>query len=144
MPWNKEEDLKLKYAYIDGENDAKHKKRSPKRSPKKADHKHTYQNCVIDFIYPKNYPVTRLRGKPGSAIESYCTVCGKISYPIKDKIAEKKFPNISTGYYGYILSAYGPNAQIDKWFEYKEYCDKTYPHFFLEDYSFKKYSHVPM
>ena len=46
----KQEYLDAKYAYFDGETDAKPKKKSKKKPPKKANHKHEYTNVIIEFL----------------------------------------------------------------------------------------------
>lgn len=141
MPFDKEKDLQMKYTYVDGENDTKYKKKSRRKAPKKADHKHTYENCVIDFIYPKTYPVQSLAGKPGQVFESYCTVCGKIGFAQEDKRAEELFPHIHLGYFGLIATQKGREDEVEA---YRKYCDENYRHFYIEDYMTIKPQYVPM
>lgn len=135
MPFNKEEDLKIKYAYVDGESEAPRGKKSKRKAPKKADHKHVYQNIIIESHYPKNYPVKRLAGQPTQYIESYCTECGKLDYAQRDKTAEELFPHIHTGFFGF-CRAFGHDGhdieQEEK--DYRAYCNKNYPHIIIEDY----------
>lgn len=131
MGWSKEEDLKLKYAFIDGETDTAYKKKKRKSPPKKADHKHDYQNIIIEYTYPKNYPVSRLAGKPAKALESYCTVCGKLNSPVEDKKAKKLFPHIYPGHFGFISCIKGYEQESE---DYKQYCLTHYPHYSMPDY----------
>lgn len=131
MSWDKKSDLKHKYAYVDGEADVACKKKKRKSPPKKADHKHDYQNIIIEYAYPKNYPISRLAGKPAKALESYCTVCGKLNSPQKDDIATKLFPHIRTGHFGLISSIRRYEQEND---DYREWADKHYPHYNMPDY----------
>lgn len=131
MPWDKESDLKHKYTYVDGEQDVAYKKKKCKPAPKKANHKHEYTNIIIEYTYPKNYPVIRLAGKPAKALESYCTVCGKLSSPQKDDIAAQLFPHIYTGHFGFISSIRGYEQENN---DYREWADKHYPHYNMPDY----------
>ena len=131
MSWDKESDLKHKYTYVDGEQDAAYKKKRRKPAPKKANHKHEYTNVIIEYTYPKNYPVARLAGKPAKALESYCTICGKLGAPQKDEVAEKLFPHISTGHFGFIASIRGYKQESD---DYRKWADKHYPHYNMPDY----------
>lgn len=131
MSWDKESDLKHKYTYVDGETDVAYKKKRRKSTPKKANHKHDYQNIVIDFTYPKNYPVPRFAGKPGQAFESYCTICGKLGAPQKDEIAEKLFPHVCTGHFGFIAHIRGYEQESN---DYREWVDKHSPHYYMPDY----------
>lgn len=131
MVWSKEEDLKLKYTYIDGETDAAYKKKKKKTSPKKAKHKHNYQNVIIEYHYPQKYPIPKLAGKPAKALESYCTICGKIGEPQKDKKALREFGELLQGHYFYTA---GLSRQHSEFERYKEWCDKHYPHVYVPDY----------
>lgn len=131
MSWDKESDLKHKYTYVDGEQDVAYKKKKRKPAPKKANHKHEYTNIIIEYTYPKNYPVTHLAGKPAKALESYCTVCGKLSSPQKDDIAAQLFPHIYTGHFGFISSIRGYEQENN---DYREWADKHYPHYSMPDY----------
>lgn len=131
MSWDKESDLKHKYTYVDGEQDAAYKKKKRKSAPKKANHKHEYTNVIIEYMYPKNYPVARLAGKPAKALESYCTICGKLSSPQKDEVAAKLFPHIHTGHFGFISNIRGCEQENDN---YREWVDKHYPHYNMSDY----------
>lgn len=131
MSWDKESDLKHKYTYVDGEQDAAYKKKKRKPAPKKANHKHEYTNVIIEYTYPKNYPVTRLAGKPAKALESYCTICGKIGQPQKDKKALREFGELLQGHYFYTA---GLSRQHSEFERYKEWCDKHYPHVYVPDY----------
>lgn len=136
MPYNKEEDIKIKYAYVDGETNLKYKKKSKKKPPKKADHKHEYQNIIIEYTYPNNYPISSLAGKPAKAIESYCPICGKMDSAKQDPIAKKLFPHICTGHFGFIARIIGYEKESE---DYKEWASKHYPHYFMPDYSESSY-----
>lgn len=132
MAWNKEEDLKLKYAYIDGENDMAYVKRPKKKTPKKANHKHEYHNVIIEYVYPRNYPIHRMAGKPAFALESYCGICGKLGCsPVCDEKAKKMFPNIKPGHFGFYVTIHGHESESE---EYREYCLNNYPHYVMPDY----------
>ena len=131
----KQEYLASKYAYVDGDVDSKPKKKSKKKPPKKADHKHNYQNIVINFVHDKNYPVQSLAGKPAYALESYCTICGKLNYPQQDKEAEELFPHIYTGYFGFIKG----NAGQGEWAKYQDWALEHYPHCNMPDYDSTKW-----
>lgn len=78
MPFNKEQDLKIKYAYVDGESPAKYKKKKKKKSVKKSDHKHVWEIGFVDFVYPNNYYLHRLANTPGTHEIKYCSICGKV------------------------------------------------------------------
>lgn len=127
----KQEYLDLKYSYVDGEAGVKPKKKTKKKAPKKADHKHEYQNIVIEYIYDKNYPVRRLAGKPAYALESYCTVCGKLNFAIQDPVAVKLFPNIHTGHFGFIAHIAGHEQECN---DYEKWALEHYPHYSMPDY----------
>ena len=93
MTWNKEEDLKLKYAYIDGESNPRYKKKAKKKAVRKANHKHEWCNCTIETTYPQNYGVPKLNGQPTKLTVSYCPVCGKVNYlPQIDKHVARRLP----------------------------------------------------
>lgn len=127
----KQEYLDLKYSYVDGETDAKSKKRAKNKTPKKANHKHEYQNIVIEYTYDKNYPVRRLAGKPAFALESYCPICGKLNYAIQDPVAVKLFPNIYTGHFGFIARTTGHEQECN---DYEQWVLEHYPHYSMPDY----------
>lgn len=135
MPFNKEEDLKIKYAYVDGENEAPRGKKSKRKAPKKANHKHNYQNIIVEYTYPENYPVRRLAGQPTQAIESYCTECGRMNYAQRDKTAEELFPHIHTGYFGFLRTlGHDKHVLEQEEKDYRAYCNKNYPHIIIDDY----------
>ena len=131
MAWNKEKDLKLKYECVDGENDSPHRKRRKKTSPKKANHRHEYKNIVIDFRYPNDYPISRLAGTVGHTIESYCTVCGKVSGGKIDPAAKELFPHVGYGHFGYSIAIAGYEKETQ---EYRAWANEHYPHYMLTDY----------
>lgn len=118
--------------YDYGEVEAKYKKKTSKRTPKKANHKHLYQNVIIEYRYPRNYPVQNLAGKPTQALESYCTVCGKLSSAKYDSEAQNLFPKISNGFFGFLVARLSDDDSEEK--KYWAYCNKKYPHIFIEDY----------
>lgn len=89
------------YKYAEIPETPKYRKKKAKKTPKKADHKHQYQNVIIEYTYPRNYPVSRLAGKPAYALESYCKVCGKLSSPVWDEEAARLFPHIYIGHFGF-------------------------------------------
>ena len=127
----KQEYLDAKYAYFDGETDAKPKKKSKKKPPKKANHKHEYTNVIIEYEYSKNYPVQRLAGKPARVIESYCTICGKMDTAKQDPVAAKLFPHIHTGYFGFLSHIAGYESECE---DYRQWTLKHYPHYSMPDY----------
>lgn len=132
----RQEYLDLKYSYINGDVDTKPKKKAKKKVPKKADHKHIYQNVIIEYTYDKNYPVQRLAGKPGAALESYCTVCGKLNCAVQDPIAEKLFPHIHVGYFGFLVTRQEPQDESEA---YRAWAMKHYPHYAMPDYDSVKW-----
>jgi hypothetical protein len=119
------------YKYAKIPETPKYRKKKAKKTPKKADHKHKYQNIIIEYTYPRNYPVSRLAGKPAYALESYCAICGKLGSPVSDKKAEKMFPNIKTGLFGFIATIRGHESESE---EYRSYCLDNYPHYVMPDY----------
>lgn len=121
----------------EGEEDSPRGKTSKRVRPKKAKHKHEYQNIIIEYVYPENYPVSKLAGKTGYALESYCSACGKIGYPQKDKEAGIKFPNVATGHFGFIIASISHTQEYD---DYLEYCMNKYPHVYIDNYLDIKYN----
>lgn len=127
----KQEYLDAKYAYFDGETDAKPKKKSKKKIPKKANHKHEYTNVIIEYEYPKNYPIQRLAGQPAQVIESYCTICGKMDTAKQDPVAVKLFPHIHTGHFGFLSHIAGYEHECEN---YRQWALSHYPHYSMPDY----------
>lgn len=119
------------YKYAEIPETPKYGKKKVKKTPKKADHKHQYQNVIIEYTYPRNYPVPRLAGKPAYALESYCKICGKLSSPVKDEEATRLFPHCYAGHFGFIawMKDYQKESE-----NYKQYCMTHYPHYSMPDY----------
>lgn len=111
----------------EGEEDSPRGKKSKRVRPKKAKHKHEYENIIVEYLYPENYPISKLAGKTGYALESYCSVCGKIGYPQKDEETDRKFPNAAVWHFGFISHAQEYN-------DYLEYCMDKYPHVRIDNY----------
>lgn len=125
MSYNKEEDLKLKYAYIpdDAANAPASKKK--KTSPKKANHKHNYDKSIIINYYDK------YTGKWTYSYRNICTVCGRIGdFKDKDGIIAKTFPHIGTCWFGFSV-AFGYNAEFE---EFTEWSKTWYPVIVWKDY----------
>lgn len=135
----KQEYLDRKYANTDDEVDTKYKKKSKKKTPKKANHKHDYKNCVIDFIYPKNYGLPKYNGKPGQALASYCPICGKLNIDVQeDKEVSKLFPHVAHGYFSFLFAQSARGMTQEEWANYRQWCNDNYPHFFIENYAVDK------
>lgn len=123
MAWNKEEDLKLKYAYVDGESNPRYKKKAKKKTVRKANHKHEWCNCTIETTYPQNYGIPKLNGQPTKLMVSYCPVCGKVNYrPQIDKHVARRLPK------GASLWSYRVD-DTEKMKKLREWYDEFYPHF---------------
>lgn len=131
MAWNKEEDLKLKYAYIDGESNPRYKKKAKKKTVRKADHKHEWNNCNIHTFYPHNYSNPNLARTEVIIHASYCPICGKVNESIQE---DQEFiahaPDNLKPRYGLFWGIYirKPNAktEID---EFWNWYESYYPHF---------------
>lgn len=119
------------YKYAEIPETPKYRKKKAKKTPKKADHKHQYQNVIIEYTYPRNYPVSRLAGKPAYALESYCKICGKLSSPVWDEEAARLFPHIYIGHFGFIALMKDYQKESE---DYKQYCMTYYPHYSMPDY----------
>lgn len=112
MSWLKEDYLKDKYAYVDGEHEYPHKKTKNKHSIKKSKHKHEYENCVILTMYGDR-EIFQLCG--------VCKECGKIGSVQKDKRVARKFPNV-------FLASY-PHCRVgcqSEYEEFKSWCKQNY------------------
>ena len=72
-----------------------------------------------------------MAGKPAYALESYCTICGKLNSAIQDPVAVKLFPNIYTGHFGFIARIAGHEQECD---DYEQWALKHYPHYLMPDY----------
>lgn len=116
-----------------GEQDTPYKSKKKRSHPKKANHKHEYQNVIIHAKYPKNYPIPRLAGQDYIALDSFCTKCGKLNYAQEDIEAKKLFPDFVGGHYLFMLASI--NSDDDKLKTYREWCNKHYPHYHMEDYN---------
>lgn len=83
----KKEFLDMKYAYVDGENDAPHKqlKKKNRTKIKRSKHKHEYVNAI--FYYPSTF-----LGKTQQFyyLGSYCSICGKIGDYHEDDYYQKE------------------------------------------------------
>ena len=57
----------------------KYKKKSANKPPKKTKHKHTYEQCLIE--YPEQYYLKEhnRNGKTQLHFASYCPICGKVN-----------------------------------------------------------------
>lgn len=115
----------------EGEEDSPKGKKSKRVRPKKAKHKHEYKNIVIEYVYPENYPISKLAGKTGYALESYCPICGKIGCPQKDEEVDKKFPDVMTGHFGFIVANINHTQEYN---DYLEYCMNKYPRVYIDNY----------
>lgn len=112
MSWNKEEDLRLKYKFIDGEADLPHRKKAKRKPHKKSNHKHEYQNIV-------------LVGNGYEGYVSFCTVCGKISeFRFSNEIREH-FPHIKPFLLGFTLMRQGGTQEETDSFKY--FCRTEFP-----------------
>ena len=117
MAWNKEEDLKLKYAYVDGESNPRYKKKAKKKRGGLRRH------GASETTYPKNYGVPKLNGQPTKLTVSYCPVCGKVNYlPQIDKHVARRLPK------GASLWSYRVD-DTEKMKKLREWYDEFYPHF---------------
>lgn len=106
--------LEYKYAEIPEEDTSKRRKKKP--SPKKANHKHTYENCLVEFeedFLPSNSPQNHY------CFVSYCPVCGKINgYYVDDEFTNKMVPKHSLFTFGYIPEIVsGEEGHFDKFVE---------------------------
>ena len=126
MPYNKEEDLKLKYAYIsdDAANAPASKKKKP--SPKKANHKHDYAKSIIINYYDK------YARKWTYSYVNVCTICGRIGdFKDEDGIIEKLFPHINARWFGFSV-AFGYDEEFK---EFTEWSKTWYPVIVWKDYN---------
>ena len=58
----------------------RYKKKSQAKPPKKSKHKHVYEPCVLEYIYPYAECVSGqgFKSGRGERIDGYCPICGKI------------------------------------------------------------------
>lgn len=126
MAWNKEQDLKIKYAYIpeDAANEPNKKKKKP--SPKKAKHKHDYAQSVIIEYYDKYC------GKCAHSFINVCTTCGRIGdFKDVEGIISKKFPHVMPGWFGFQVDL-GHQYELE---EFNEWARKYYPVIVWKDFN---------
>lgn len=127
----KQEYLNAKYAYVDGYVDTKPKKKSKRKTPKKAKHKHHYENIIIDYIYPKNYPSQDRVGKKTYVLRSYCTICGKLGEVQEDTVVKQLFPHIWIEPFGFVFHISKYNQEYE---DYNQWSLSHYPHYYMPDY----------
>lgn len=126
MPYNKEEDLKIKYEYIpdDAANAPASKKKKP--SPKKANHKHDYAKSIIINYYDK------YTGKWTYSYHNYCTICGRLGdFKDNENVINNLFPHIKASWFGFSV----PLGYGDEFDEFTEWSKRYYPVIVWKDFN---------
>lgn len=125
--------LDKKYEFIDEDAANAPAKKKP-QSVKKANHKHDYKPILIDSF-------SKYTGKWVRNYLSYCPICGKLKDSQSDLEAQKLFPSVKVGMFGFFTMGLDADSEFD---EFKVWAEGHYPLVVWKEFDYFNNKVIPL